>query len=176
MSDEDNEAPFTSAELATSPVSVFHDAATKRLDILIGADDALDSKAWSALSIGSAILPVTFGLLGLSNLDIPWMAWVFLGLAGASYGVLLAHAWMITSGTYRLRTGGPIAELRQHLESREYSGEGLLLWLAQEYDLAIRANEGSISKKATYVGRASYAVYLESALLTIAAIITLIFG
>jgi len=170
-----------SAELGSkyhepAPASVFHDAAVKRLDIQIGSDDALDAKAWNALSIGSAILPITFGLLGLSNIEIPWPAWIFVCLAGAAYAALIGHAWLITISTYRLRIGGPITELRAYTESEEYPADGLLLWLAREYEVATTANEKTLFRKAMYVGRACYALYLESAFLSVAAVITLAFG
>jgi hypothetical protein len=157
-----------------TPVAVFHDAAVKRLDIQIGFVDALDSKAWNALSIGSAILPITFGLLGLSDIDVPWPAWICLGLAGLAFASLLAHAWTITFGAYSMRTGGPITELREHTESGEYPAEGLLLWLAREYESATTANEATIFRKSKYVGRACAALYLESAFLSLAAVFTLV--
>ena len=81
-----------------SPVAVFYEAAAKRLDIQIGTFDALDTKAWNALSIGSAILPITFGLLGFSNVHVPWLGWALLIAPGAAYAVVLFSAWRITTG------------------------------------------------------------------------------
>jgi hypothetical protein len=174
MPERDDDAAPESTDSIPTPVSVFHDAAVKRLDIQITSNDALDSKAWNALSIGSAILPITFGLLGLSEIDVPWPAWICLGLAGLAFGALLAHAWTITFGAYSMRTGGPITELREHTESGEYPGEGLLLWLAREYESATTANEATIFRKSKYVGRACAALYLEIGFLSLAAVFTLV--
>ena len=176
MSERGNDDSSESPDSEPTPVSVFHNAAVKRLDIQIGSNEALDSKAWNALSIGSAILPITFGLLGLSEIHVPWPAWICLGLSGLAFAALLAHAWTITFGAYSVRTGGPITELREYTESGEYPGEGLLLWLAREYESATTANEATIFRKSKYVGRACAALYLESAFLSLAAIFTLILG
>lgn len=156
-----------------TPVAVFHDAALKRLEIQIGTFDALDAKAWNALSIGGAILPITFGLLGFSDLDVPRLAWILMIAAGAAFAVLLYSAWRITSRTGSLVAGEPITILGEYVDNREFPGEGLLLWLARGYRDATVRNERTLLMKAEYVGRACTALYVESALLALAAIVTL---
>jgi hypothetical protein len=157
-----------------SPIAMYHEAAVKRLEIQIGTFDALDAKAWNALSIGSAILPITFGLLGFSKVAIPGVAWIVLSLAGVSYAALLGLSWVITRRTYRIAVGAPITTLRDHVAGQEYTGEGLQLWLANEYELSTTQNETTLLNKARFVVGASYALYLESAFLSLAAVATLI--
>ena len=178
MTDEDAAAGDDAIAAApdVTPISVFHEAAREQLEIQIGAFNALDTKAWNALSIGSAILPITFGLLGVGNVDIPLLGAVALGFAVIAYAVVLWYAWRITSRTDRLRTGELITSLSNHVDNREISSEGLRLWLARGYERAIIANEDTLLHKATYVGRASNALYAESLFLSLAAILTLIFG
>jgi hypothetical protein len=157
-------------------VAVFLDTATKRLDIQFSSHVALDSKVGNVLSVGSAILPITFGLLGLSNADVPLVAAIFLVLACAAYGVLLGLSWLIVSRASGLATGAPIGVLRGHVDSREYTGEALRLWVAKEYASSISRNERILFQQAKYVGRACYALYVESALLSLAGVISLLFG
>jgi hypothetical protein len=122
-------------------VTVFHDAATKRLDIQISTHVALDSKLGNVLTVGSAILPITFGLLGLSETDVPLSAAVFLVLAGVAYAVLLALSWLTVARTSGMATGAPISVIREHVARKQYSGEELRLWTAEEYESSIARNE-----------------------------------
>jgi len=160
----------------SAAVTVFLDAATKRLDIQFNTHVALDNKLGNVLSVGSAILPITFGLLGLSNTDVPIAAAIFLIGAGIAYGVLLGLSWVVVRRTANLAAGAQIGVLRAHLESGEYTGEGLRQWVANEYEGSIRENEEILFRKARYVGSASYALYLESALLSLAGVVSLLFG
>jgi hypothetical protein len=157
-------------------VTVFLDAATKRLDIQISTHVALDSKLGNVLSVGSAILPITFGLLGLSETDVPLGAAVFLVLAGVAYAVLLALSWLTVAKTSGMATAAPIGVLREHTARKEYTEEALRLWVAEEYEASIARNERVLYWHSTYVGRASYALYLESAFLSLAGVVSLLFG
>lgn len=170
----DDEIPALDAPVR--PIAVYHDAALKRLDIQTGLWDRLDEKAHNALSIGSAILPITFGLLSVSSFEVPRGAEVILVLAVVAYFVLLGCSWFILRTTSRMAIGVPISALYQHLKGGTYTGEGLQLWVAEEYDASTQQNEGVLFRKAKYVGRANYALYTESALLAIAGIVTLLFG
>jgi hypothetical protein len=163
-------------EETVQPIAVYHDAALKRLDIQIGRWDQLDGKAHNALSIGSAILPITFGLLGVSSFDVPLGAKVILVLAVVAYFVLLGCSWLILRTTSRMAVGAPMSVLHQYLEEGIYTGDGLLLWVDEEYDSSTRQNEGTLFRKTTYVGRANFALYAESTLLAIAGIVTLLVG
>ena len=161
---------------AGAAVRVFRAAAPTRLDVQFNTHVALDNKLGNVLSVGSAILPITFGLLGLSHTDVPIAAAIFLIGAGTAYGVLLGLSWVVVRRTANLAAGAQIGVLRAHLESGEYTGEGLRQWVANEYEGSIRGNEEILFRKARYVGSASYALYLESALLSLAGVVSLLFG
>lgn len=159
-----------------SSVRIFLEAATKRLDIQFAAHAALDARAANTMSVGSAILPITFGLLGLGSLEAPAVATACLLLACGAYAKLLGFSWLIVRKTDTLAAGPQLTVLRGHLASGEYSPDGLGLWVAGEYETSATQNEQTLFSKAAYVGRASYALYIESALLSAAAIVTLLFG
>jgi hypothetical protein len=159
-----------------TPIALLYEAARKQLEIQIGVFEALDTKAWNALSIGSAILPITFGLLGVSDVEIPLVGAFPLGLAVIAYAGLLWNAWLITTRTGQLRAGESITTLSHYVDNRHFPAEGLQLWLARGYRNASVANEDTLLQKAKYVGRASNALYAESLFLSIAAILILIFG
>jgi hypothetical protein len=157
-------------------VTVFLDAAVKRLDFQFSTDDLLDSRAANTLSVGSAILPITFGILGLSRTTVPEVAALFLVLAGAAYVVLLGLSWLTVSKAGGLAAGAPIGVLRAHLDSTQYSAEGIRYWVAKEYEASVSRNERILFRKVKYVGLASYALYIESALLSLAGVVSLLFG
>ncbi len=157
-------------------VTVFLDAATRRLDTQFSTFVALDAKIANVLSVGSAILPVTFGLLGLSKADLPLTAAMFLVLAGVAYVVLLSLSWLTVSKAGGLAAGAQIGVLRAHVESAEYTDKGLRFWVAKEYESSIQRNEKVLFLKVKYVGRASYALYVESALLSLAGVVSLLLG
>jgi hypothetical protein len=163
-------------DAAITPVAVFYEAASKRLDIQLAAFETLDTKAWNALSLGSAILPIVFGILGFTDVHVPWPAWIFLGGAGIAYAILLVCSWLLTMTTYDVAIGAPITLLHDHVATREYTGEGLQLWVGNEYERSSTRNEDTLLKKSTYVARASFAVYLESVFLSAAALCTLVLG
>jgi hypothetical protein len=176
MEPETSGAGMGSLNADGDSVTVFLDAATKRLDIQISTHVALDSKLGNVLSVGSAILPITFGLLGLSETDVPHSAAIFLVLAGVAYAALLALSWLTVARTSGMATGAPIGVLREHVAEKEYAGEALRLWVAEEYESSIARNERVLYLHSTYVGRASYALYLESAFLSLAGVVSLLFG
>jgi hypothetical protein len=174
--DQSHNAESGASNSDATLVSVFLDAATKRLDFQFSTDDALDSRAANVLSIGSAILPITFGLLGISGADVPLVAAIFLVLAGVAYVVLLALSWLTVSKTGSLAAGAPIGVLRRHVDGMEYSGEGLRYWVAKEYEASVSRNERILYHKVKYVGLANYALYVQSAFLSLAGVISLLFG
>lgn len=54
-----------------TPIAVFYEAAARLPEAHVGAFNALGTKAWNALSIGSVILPITLGLPGISGVGLP---------------------------------------------------------------------------------------------------------
>jgi hypothetical protein len=76
-----------------TPERVLYDAAARFLDLQISTNDVLDNKAANVFSVGSTILPVTFGLLTLAPNRIPHWSVVMLFVALGAYIVLLLCAW-----------------------------------------------------------------------------------
>lgn len=179
MGQESGDQPNTAGNVPSNAdgdtATVFLNTATKRLDIQFSTYAALDAKAANVLSVGSAILPITFGLLGLGNVNVPAIAATLLVLAGLAYAALLGLSWLTVSRTAGLAAGARINVLRGHVESREYPSDALSLWVAEEYESSIAHNEQILYQKVKYVGRASYALYVESALLSLAGVISLLF-
>lgn len=171
---DDNRA--SNLEAPVRRISVFHDAAIRRLDVQIGIWDSLEGKAHNVLSIGSAILPITLGLLSASSFDVPLLAAILLVLAVLAYFALLACSWLILRASDRISVGEPLAMLHEHMESGLYSGEGLQLWVAEESEVSVRANDAELLIRAKHVGCASYSLYAESGLLALAGILTLFLG
>lgn len=150
---------------------VLHDAAKRSLDLQINTNEILDSRASGIFSIGSSVLPVTFGLLNLAPNRIPPWSIIFLCLALTAYGILLICAWRSTA--YRSLEFRPdIPTLEQY--SRNYQAGVLLWWVAMEYQASIEANRDVLERKARWAGGANTALYAEALFLSLAAVLTLL--
>src|SRR3712207_6511753 len=68
---------------------VFYNLAVQRLDQQMAQIDTLDNKANTVLSIGSAILPITAGLLVVNNQDPSYLQQLLVTLSVISYLVLV---------------------------------------------------------------------------------------
>lgn len=153
-----------------TPARVFYDAATRFLDVQISTNHELDSKGGNIFSVGSAVLPVTFGLLSLSPNSVPRWAIVALVLALIAYGCLLICGWR--ASTFRGLEYRP--DLQTLDEYRhEYDGDTLLQWVATEYMESTKVNEWQLERKARWTGAANTALYAEGVFLSVAAILTL---
>ena len=154
-----------------TPEDVFYAAAARFLDVQITTNIAVDSKAATTLSVGSTVLPVSFGLLNLGPREIPLWAQIFLITAVAAYVMLLVLIWrasLIRAMDYR----PDLLAMEEY--SQEYEGTVLRRWVAREYRISTEANTESVDHKARWVGAANIALYTESLLLSIAAILTLL--
>ncbi len=76
----------------SSTEDVFYDAASRFLDVQISTNDVFDSRTANAFSIGSTVLPVTFGLLRLSAATIPMTT---IGLLTAALTMYVALAFCV---------------------------------------------------------------------------------
>lgn len=156
---------------AILPEDVYHDAARHFLDVQTSAHDALDNKNSHTLSVGSVVLPVTFVLLNLSSRAVPVFAVWALGVALGCYIGLLVCAGR-ASFVHGLEYRPDIQTLREH--SNSYPGRVLRRWVADEYHVSIEKNKRVLVRKARWIGRATFALYLEAISLSIAAIATLL--
>lgn len=154
-----------------STAEVYLEAAARFLDVQVSTMDVLDNKAANAFSVGSIVLPVTFGLLGLSTRKAPTATVVILVLALLAYVVLVILVWRAS----RIR----ILEYRPDLStlgeySKMVSGHELQRWVADQYATSTDMNETTLARKGVWVGRAITALYAEGILLSLAAISTLL--
>jgi hypothetical protein len=163
--------PNTSPESSETPERVLYEAAARFLDLQVSTSDVLDNKAANIFSVGSTILPVTFGLLTLAPNSIP--QWSIVSLFGAlgAYIVLLVCAWRASA--YRgLEYRPDIPTLEAY--SQNYSGDVLLWWVATEYMESTNENRAVLERKARWTGAANTALLVEGLLLSIAAILALL--
>ena len=157
-------APTASAE------DTFYDVSLRRLDEQLSRNDVLDTKTAGAFSVGSTVLPVTFGLLNLGAIAPPTVAqWLLLGSL-LVYGLLLLCSWL----SYRLRSLDFRPDLPTlHANSIEYESRALRTWVAEECVRSIVANTDLLARKSRYTGWAIVTLHIEAALLSIAALVTL---
>lgn len=163
--------PREAIEEGTTPEEVYLEAARHFLDLQVATHDVLDTKALQGFSVGSVVLPLTFALLNLSNVEVPVTARWALGVALASYIALLvytARASLVRGLEFRPN----IATLRQHTGT--YSGPVLKRWVADEHEASIQKNARILGRKARWVGVATLALYVEAVCLAVAAIATLL--
>ena len=154
-----------------TPDEVFHDAASRFLDVQISTNDVFDARTTNAFSIGSTVLPVTFGLLRLSATAIPVLTIVLLAAALVMYVALLVCVWQAS----RIR----VLEYRPNMltlqeNSEVAAGEVLRRWVASEYVASTEFNKAKLARKGVWVGRGVTALYAEGFLLSVAALSTLV--
>lgn len=164
------ELPVPHDEHSDAPENVFYDAASRFLDVQVSTNDVFDNRTTNAFSIGSTVLPVTFGLLRLSSATIPVATITLLATALAMYGVLVFCVWR--SSRIRVLAYRPNMETLE-ANSQAYAGDALRRWVASEYAASTKFNEPMLDRKGVWVGRAVSALYAEGFLLSVAAILTL---
>lgn len=163
--------PSQPGEIDESPERVFHDAAARFLDEQFRINRALDTRIATSFSVGSTVLPVTFGLLTLAPDRLPGNAsWVLRG-ALLAYAALLPCAFY--ASTYRGLENRPRLDTLDDYSTR-YRGDVLLQWVAREYVTSTELNEPQLDQKARWTGWANMALYAEGLLLSIAALLTLL--
>ncbi len=124
----------------------------------------------NAFSIGSTVLPVTFGLLRLSAVTIPTITIVLLAAAMVVYVALLICVWR-ASRLRELQYRPNMLTLKGNSEVAP--GDVLRRWVASEYVVSTELNRPLLQRKGLWVGRAVTALYAEGLFLSAAAIATL---
>ena len=167
---EENMSPET-FEDEVAPEEVFLTAAARFLDLQMTTNDVFDNKTSNAFSIGSTVLPVTFGLLGLSAKQVSTITIGILVLALVAYVVLVFCVWCAS----RIR----VLSYRPNMDALRENSErapGVVLqrWVATEYVESIEFNTPQLNRKGLWVGRAITSLYFEGFLLSAAAISTLL--
>ncbi|MGH2534659.1 MAG: hypothetical protein ACRDJW_20560 [Thermomicrobiales bacterium] len=128
----------------------------------------MDSRTAGAFSIGSTVLPITFGLLSISRQSLESAALLLLGLAVVAYMVLLIFAWQAS----KIRAMEYRPQMRKLAENtQEYGGVAMRRWVAEEYAASTDLNSIALTRQARYVGVATDALFAEGSLIATAAIV-----
>jgi len=165
------ESPPALPSDGSTPEGIFREAAARQLDAQISTNDVLDSRNMNIVVVGSTVLPLTFGLLSIGQVEIPYWAGVSLRASLGRYVLLLLTSWWAS----RFRGLGfrpDLLDLSEH--SQTYSAPLLEQWVAIEYTRSAAENERTLKQKARWVGAASTLLYLEGLSLSIAAVVTLL--
>lgn len=137
---------------------VFYVVAARFLDVQVSTNDVFDTKTSNAFSVGSAVLPVTFRLLGLSGRLVPSETIVILAGALASFLMLVFCVWRasrIRALSYRPN----MLDLREN--SAVVQGDAFRRWVAEEYVASTEFNKARLERKGLWVGRAITFLYVE---------------
>jgi hypothetical protein len=154
-------------------IDAYYDATVLLLKNQLDAIGSLTSKANTAISIGSAVLPLTIGILrALSDGPSTWVL-TFVCLATAAYVVLVGFWFAATSSTILGPIGPELNEMNAYLESGEYAGYILRLWTANAYHETTELNRHRIDEQSQYVGYAEFALIAECGLLVIGSVLSL---
>lgn len=165
------EAPLPIVIDGVTPEEVFYLAAARFLDVQVSTNDVFDNRTTTAFSIGSTVLPVTFGLLSLSAKKAPAATVLTLVVALVAYVVLVFCVWR--ASRIRVLSYRPNMIALQD-NSEIASGESLRRWVASEYVASTEFNQHHLERKGIWVGRGVTALYVEGFLLSLAAIFTLL--
>jgi hypothetical protein len=162
---------FSNDNSVSRSAEIYLEAARRFLDLRVGTDEILDTRNITIFSIGSTILPVTFGLLNLADTAIPQRAEVAWIIALAAYVFLLVFSWRASS----IRG----LEYRPELTALEAVSEQndeqtVKRWVAREYASSAAVNLKVLNRKMRWVGAANICLYLEAFLVSLAALWTLL--
>jgi uncharacterized membrane protein YiaA len=178
--DDQDRAPFQPPESVSVDViadevgiDAYHDAATTLLRTQLDTINSLTTKANTALSVGSAVLPLTLGILRAIDDDPSTWVLSFVCLAAAAYVMLVGFWFAATSSRALAQTSPDLTEMSAYLESGEYHGYILKLWTANAYHEATDDNARSIRARSEYIAYAEFALIAECGLLAIGGVLSL---
>lgn len=151
---------------APSADQVYFAFTERLLDAQVATSDILDTKTSGAVGVGGTVLPVTFGLLGLSGRALPGATQWLLAAAVVAYVVLLMMAGR-SSYVRGIEYRPDLRTLWRH--SQEIDGAALRRWVAEEYAASGELNRVVLEYKARWVGRTTLMLYVEAILISAAA-------
>lgn len=156
-----------------SAEQIYFDSAQRELDTQIATSGILDTKAMSCITVGSTVLPLTFGLLALSRRPandaiippLPVITIMLFAVAVIFYILLLAAA-VRALNIRALEFHPDLKTLQGH--ARSYDGGSLRRWVAEEYATSAAINGPVLVIKARTVGAATWLLFGETLLISIA--------
>lgn len=144
--------------------------AKRAVDAQIANADYQDGRMSGALTAGTAILPLTIGLVGIVSDDPAWFETALLVGAIVAYGVLVVSSLALLRYTTMSYRPNPISALENVRKFPEHPIRILQVWAANEYCEATRENAPRLAKRRALVIAALVAYHMEAALLAIAAL------
>jgi len=167
-------APPEPAQPPVPPsLTLWRDSARKELDLQFHTMEFLDTRSGTTLSVGSTVLPLSFGLLALRvNGEPPKVTIICLGLALLAYGVLLLASWL--ASRIRALENRPNMRTLRGLYESGFDPIAVEEWVAREHLASIQENRRPLRQKGRRVGLATTALYVEGALLAVAGFATLL--
>lgn len=166
---------FASADAdrdAGSADQVLFDATQRLLDAHVSSNDLLDARATTALSTGSAVLPVTIGLLNLveRGASLSEGTTRCIETALVAYGCLLLGT--LTIFAVRNLSFRPHIETLSLYAKQGYDGATLRRWVAEEYIRSIEENRTRLLWKSRVALGIVVALIAEALALAMAAYFT----
>jgi hypothetical protein len=156
---------------APSADQVYFAVAERLLDTQIKINADLDTRTAGTVTVGSTVLPLTFGLLSLSGRTLPDATqWLLIAAVVAYVILLMTAAWTSYIRGLEYRPG--LSTLWQH--SQVFDGAVLRRWVAEEYAVSGEINRLALANKARWVGRTTLLLYAEGILISAAAAAALI--
>jgi len=157
----------------TIGIDAYYDASVRLLDAQLDAINSLTTKANTSLSVGSAVLPLTIGILRTLEGRPSGMLLFFICLAASAYVILVGFWYLATTNRSFAQASPDLTEMNAYLESGEYAGYVLKLWSANAYHEATEANTNRIVEQSQHVGYAEFALIAECGLLAIGSVLSL---
>jgi hypothetical protein len=151
---------------------ILAEAARRLLDSQISANDVLDARIVTAFGVGSTVLPVTIGLLNLLQTTISVATEVLLIGALVAYGAQIVCASTAFLRHRRLDFRPNVETLQAY--TFEYDGQQLRRWVADEHVRSISHNQEVLRWKGSLTLGVIASLYVEAALLSIAAFLTVV--
>jgi cytochrome c-type biogenesis protein CcmH/NrfG len=150
---------------------LYYEVASRRLSEQMQQIDGLDNKSSTIISFGSVVLPVYSAIVALGD-EMSYYAITTLVLAGVVYLFLAYYSYC----AYQVSefSGRPHADDLAE-RSRKYNPARMKRWVAEERRRSINQNRKAIQRKASYVSKSLVSLTVLAALLTISAILTLLF-
>ena len=131
-----------------SKLTIAYELIERRLIVIWGAIDAIDTKLNIALGFASTILVLLAGFYSLGPSEWPFTSLLLFGIAFVAYiilTILSILAYAARGWSYRPDP----STLMEHCKNKEYSIDDIKQWIADECKLSCYSNAKKLNRKAT---------------------------
>jgi len=155
-------------------IQIYYDTCVNLLKNQLDAIGSLDAKSNTTLSVGSAVLPLSLGIIRAIEENPPMIVLMPVCLAAAAYVVLVGFWFLATARNQGAQVDPNLTEMSVYLESGDYQGIVLKLWAANAYHESTETNADLLAIKGAMVSYAQYALIVECGLLAFAGVCGLV--